>query len=145
MVRLLVIQKYVEQVESYIFSEDHFIYFKAGLGNGSNNYAELLGIKLLLKLALENHISKLQDFGDSQLVINWINGLYIMHNLLLSPLLSEVIRFSGILDSMVFKHIYRERNSVVDELSKYSTLVWEESWHVMEHRNSELSETLTYF
>ena len=37
------------------FSEGHYISFKAGLGNGINNHAELLGIKLLLKLTLENH------------------------------------------------------------------------------------------
>ena len=48
------------------FSEDHHISFKAGLGIGTNNFLELLGLKLLIKLALDKHITKLQVFGDSQ-------------------------------------------------------------------------------
>ena len=107
------------------FSEECFISFKDGLGNGTNNYAELLGLKLLLKLALENHIIKLQVFGDSHLVINWVNGLYRMHNLLLSPLLSKVIKFSGMLDSVIFQHIYRERNYVADGFEKDGSMVRE--------------------
>ena len=51
-------------------SEDHYIYFKVGLGLGTNNYVELLGIKLLLKLALEKQLTKIHVFGDLQLVIN---------------------------------------------------------------------------
>ena len=49
---------------------DHYFSFKAGLGFGTNNFVELLGLKLLLTLALEKHISKLHIFGDSLLVIN---------------------------------------------------------------------------
>ena len=76
MAQLQVIQKFVVQEEFCFFSADCYISFKAGLGHGTNNYAELLGLKLLLKLALENNITNLQVFGDSQLVINWVNGLY---------------------------------------------------------------------
>ena len=87
----------------------------------------------------------MQVFGDSHLVINSVNGLYMNHNLLLSQLLSEVIRFTRMLDSMVFKHIYRERNSVADGFAKAGSLVQEGAWHVMKHWNSEFSETLTTF
>ena len=40
-------------------SNDHFFTFKVGLGYGTNNFAELLGLKLLLTLALDKHIFKL--------------------------------------------------------------------------------------
>ena len=60
-----------------------------------------------------------------------------MHNLLLSPFLYEVIRFSRMLDSVVFKHIYRERNSEADGFAKDGSLVWEGAWHVMKHWNFE--------
>ena len=60
---------------------DHYITFKAGLGVGTNNYAELFALKLLLILALDKHISNIQVFGDSLLVINWITGKFIIHNL----------------------------------------------------------------
>ena len=51
-------------------SDDHFYTFKAGLGFGTNKYAELIGLKLLLTLSLEHNYKHLQIFGDSQLVIN---------------------------------------------------------------------------
>ena len=34
-------------------SEDHFFHFSAGLGRGSNNYAELMALRLLLLFALK--------------------------------------------------------------------------------------------
>ena len=43
-------------------ADDHFFTFKASLGLGTNNYAELLGLKLLLTLALDKHLSKLHIF-----------------------------------------------------------------------------------
>ena len=46
-------------------SVDHFYTFKASLGTGSNNFAKIMALKLLLTLALENHISNLQIFRDS--------------------------------------------------------------------------------
>ena len=60
--------------ELLVIYDDHFFTFKASLGYGTNNFAELLGLKLLLTLALDKHLFKLQIFGDSQLVINWASG-----------------------------------------------------------------------
>lgn len=34
-------------------SEDHYFHISAGLGRGSNNYAELMSLRLLLLFALE--------------------------------------------------------------------------------------------
>ena len=71
-------------------SNEHYFSFKAGLGTGNNNFAELCALKLLLTLARENHIVKIHIFGDSQLVINWANGKFRLLNLELSPILHEV-------------------------------------------------------
>ena len=49
---------------------DHYITFKAGLGVGTNNFAELFALKLLISLALKKQIKHIQIFGDSMLVIN---------------------------------------------------------------------------
>ena len=64
--------------------EDHYFTFKAGLGVGTNNLAELYAMKLLLILALDKQITKIQDFGDSLLIINWITGKFRIHNLQLA-------------------------------------------------------------
>ena len=46
-------------------SDVHFFSFKAGLGLGTNNFAELFALKLLLYLARRNSLDKIQIFGDS--------------------------------------------------------------------------------
>eukprot|EP01018_Ginkgo_biloba_P039380 Gb_12932 [translate_table: standard] len=46
--------------------------FRAGLGFGTNNFAKLMALKLILLLANEKGFSRLQVFGDSLNVINWM-------------------------------------------------------------------------
>ena len=43
----------------------HYVTFKAGLGLGTNNYAELCALKLLLRLTRKHNLHKIQVFGDS--------------------------------------------------------------------------------
>ena len=64
--------------------DDHYFTFKVGLGIGTNNIVELCALKLLLSLALGNQISKIQVFGDSLLVINWVTIKFRIHNIQLS-------------------------------------------------------------
>jgi ribonuclease HI len=45
------------------------------LGQGTNNYAELLTLKLLLLFAKEKELLHLQIFGDSMISINWARKL----------------------------------------------------------------------
>jgi ribonuclease HI len=44
--------------------------FKAGLGRGTNNFDELMALKLVLILAAEKGVQKLQIFRDSMIVTN---------------------------------------------------------------------------
>jgi hypothetical protein len=53
-------------------SSNHCISFKAGIGQESNNYYELMALKLILQLAQEHGVSQIQIFGDSLLVIKWL-------------------------------------------------------------------------
>ena len=89
--------------------DDHYITFKAGLGIGTNNFAEICALKLLLSLALGNQISKIMVFGDSLLVINWVTGKFRIHNLELSQIVLEVIRISDLFEYADFKHIYHQK------------------------------------
>ena len=65
-------------------SDEHFFTFSAGLGLGTNNYAELLALKLLIILDLKQGVQSLQIFGDSQLVINWVTGKFRINNIVLT-------------------------------------------------------------
>ena len=115
------------------------------MGTGSNNFAEIIDLKLLLTLALENHISNLQIFGDSQLVINWVTSKFRMYNSLLSQVLREVIRISDMFERVEYKHIYQERNSKVDVLAKDGATIPDGYWHITEFRADEQHETIQSF
>ena len=54
------------------YSKKSWIAFILGLGQGTNNYAELSSLRILLFLTKERDIKKLQIFGDSQVIIYWI-------------------------------------------------------------------------
>ena len=54
-------------------NQSHFFQISLGLGTGTNNYAELMTLKLLLCFANERNYRELQVYGDSMVVINWIN------------------------------------------------------------------------
>ena len=91
-------------------SDGHYFSFRDGLGTGTNNFAKICALKILLTLAREKNIVKIHLFGDSQLVINWANGKFRLLNLELAQVLNEVNRLSDMFEHLVLKHIYHKRN-----------------------------------
>ena len=61
-----------------------------GLGSGTNNYVELMTLKLLLCFAIERNCKKIQIFGDSMVFIKWINKTQRFRNSSLDTLYEEV-------------------------------------------------------
>ena len=88
---------------------------------------------------------KIQVFGDSQLAINQASGKYQLRNLDLALILLDVNRLTDSFESVVFKHIYRERNSAADALANAGGWILEGYWSIMEHRNDEVVETFQVF
>ena len=115
------------------------------MGIGTNNLAELYALKLLLILALDKHISKIQVFGDSLLVINWVIGKFRIHNLQLSQILQEVIRLINSFEHAEFKHIYREINVIADELANAGGKVQNGYWHISKFLGFERIDTYQIF
>lgn len=102
-------------------TESHYFHLVAGLGRGSNNYAELMSLKLLMLFALEQGCLSLQIFGDSMLVIDWAKETTHCQVMVLLPILEEVIRLKQSFNHITFTHVYRERNGLADQLSKDAT------------------------
>ena len=71
-------------------NQNHHFKIQMGIGAGTNNYAELMALKLLLHFALEQGCKKLQIFGDSLIIINWVNKIQHCKNLALITLYEEV-------------------------------------------------------
>ena len=115
------------------------------MGIGTNNFVELLGLKLLLSLSLQHNFKQLHIFGDSQLVINWASGKYRIQNLLLEQILLEVHRLADFFDKVHFMHIYREINTLADSLEKDGSNVLCGSWQISEHQVEGVSNMVMFF
>ena len=99
-------------------NEDHLFRLKWGLGVGTNNRAKFLALYMLLIFAYEKGVQGIQFFGDSMIIINWINHAQRCHNIYLTPIMEEVSQLKTIFNRISFTHIYRERNSEADRCSK---------------------------
>ena len=126
-------------------SDDHYFTFKAGLDFGTNNFVELIGLKLLPTLSLEHNYKHLHIFGDSQLVINWATGKYRIQNIQLAQILLKVHRLADLFENVHFMHIYRERNSCAHLPTKDGSNVSNGSWQISEHRAAECSTIVMFF
>jgi hypothetical protein len=95
------------------------------LGPRSNNFVELMSLKLLLLFAVENNVSSLQIFGDSMLVISWIRKSQRCHNIILAPLLEEVFIILVSFDEYSIRHVYREQTRMhIFSLRKVCKWMW---------------------
>ena len=77
-----------------------------------------MALKLLLCFAIERGCKRIQIFGDSLIVINWINKVQNCWNITLVTLYEEVHILTTTFDVITCRHVFRERNSEAERLSK---------------------------
>eukprot|EP00253_Pinus_taeda_P035163 PITA_35163 len=106
-----------------------------GLGSGSNNYAELSALKLLLCWLIQRNIFTIQIFGDSLNVINWVNGQSMCRNNILISLIDDIQVLKTSFNSFSLSHIYRDRNDTADKLSKEGLQQNLGSWKIVEEEH----------
>jgi ribonuclease HI len=121
-------------------SPTHSFKLKWGLGQGTNNYAELMAFKAPAHFCWGKRILDLQIFGDSMVVINWMRKTQKCHNIILASLLEEVFLITDIFTNLSFKHVYRERNGEADSLSKEGTSMAHGQWHIIELLDGQSQE-----
>jgi ribonuclease HI len=63
-------------------------------------------------------IQQLQAFGDSLLVIKWMNNQLDVQNITLLSLAAQLKENSKQFVKISFAHVYRELNTIADALSK---------------------------
>jgi ribonuclease HI len=83
----------------------------------TNNEAEYRALILGLEQACERNIEELTVFGDSQLVINQVNGEYKVKAKNLFDLYDRVTMLKKCFRFVQFNHVYREQNTRADQLS----------------------------
>ena len=67
-----------------------------GIGRSTNNYAKMIILKLVMLLALSRCVQKIHVWGDSKLVIDWMNLKRSPKNVFLNPLYEEFARIASI-------------------------------------------------
>jgi ribonuclease HI len=87
-------------------------------GPGSNTRAELLGVWATLHLETRLNIEVLQIFGDSRIIIDWLNSRGKLQVISLLGWKDRIRELQSTFRKINFTHIYREHNKEVDLLSK---------------------------
>lgn len=88
------------------------------MGEGTNNFAALMALKMLLFFVVEKVCRDLQVFGNSMIIINWVSGVQRCHITRLVPILKEVLDLKSHFDSFSLCPIYKEINQLADHCSK---------------------------
>eukprot|EP00253_Pinus_taeda_P033361 PITA_33361 len=122
-------------------NEVHSLSASVGIGPGTNNFAELSALKLLLCWLIHRHIFTIQIFGDSLNVIKWVNGNSRCQNYMLRPLLEEIMIIKQSFNVFYLDHIYRNRNEDADKLSKEALQQVMGSWKVIENHHDHVQES----
>jgi len=94
------------------------IHYKVGLGAGTNTRAELLSLWALLTLARRLDCNELQVFGDSQVIVDWMNGKNVIKNAALNHWYQRTVCLRDTFAHITLEHFYREYNMATDSLSK---------------------------
>lgn len=110
----------------------HSLKASVGLGMGTNNFAELSALKLLLCWLIHRNILTVQIFGDSLNVVNWVNGKYRCRNYMLMPLLEEIQNLKFYFNVFSIEHIYRDKNEEANRYSKAGLQQVLGSWRITE-------------
>ncbi len=84
------------------------------LTSGTNNEAEYTGLIVGLEKALELGYKKVQVFGDSQLVVNQVNGTYKVNLPHLRLLRDQAVKLQKQFSFCTIEWIPREQNSQAD-------------------------------
>ena len=121
-------------------AENHSFELMVGLGEGGNNRAELLSLKILLIFATEKGCRNLKVFGDSLNVINWVMRIQACRDLILQNILLSIWDIINSFDSISCTHVYRENNCQADTASKAGLQLDTGVWKIKEQLDDDVSE-----
>ena len=103
----------------FIYINDmHFFSFSMGCGRSSNTRVELLACWAILKVSLLMGIPIQLIYGDSMVIISWLNRLSALDVPSLMHWCCNIRLILQKAPPVIFKHTYREHNMLADALSK---------------------------
>ena len=100
------------------FNDETLLSFSENIGVKTNNEAEYLALIKGINICIENNISNISIFADSELIVKQINGDYKVKNERMAALHKKTHELLSKLNSWEIEHVLRELNVEADELSK---------------------------
>ena len=94
-----------------------------GLGQKTNNQAEMLGLFKACHIAREKGIKDLQVFGDSEIIIKNLNKETRFNNASLNKLLDRLKRVLQDFNSCKLYHILRTSNTEADQMANKGSIL----------------------
>lgn len=86
------------------------------LGEATNNQAEYEALLRGMKKALQEGVTHLDCFLDSELVVKQLAGIYRVKNGDLRAIYDKVCDLKGSFERVSFKHVRREKNQEADRM-----------------------------
>lgn len=91
--------------------------YSRNIGNGTNNEAEYSSLLYLVQRLNENGIQNVSIYGDSQLVVNQINGSWKAKDERMKKFKAKVLAELSKIPRWTLSHVPREQNKIADSLT----------------------------
>ena len=95
-------------------NEHHFFSFTMGCGHSTNTRVELLASWAVLKVSLMMGLPIHLIFGDSKVIISWLNRSVTLDVPTQMHWCQNIINMLQLDPQVIFKNIFREHNSLAD-------------------------------
>ena len=99
-------------------NDSHFYSFSMGCGRSSNTREELLAGWAILRVSLLMGLPMQLIYGDSLVIISWLNRSSALDVPSLMHWCVDIRHMLQKAPPVIFKHTYREHNTLADALSK---------------------------
>ena len=104
-------------------NETHYFSFAMSCGRCTNTRAELLALWATLRVCWLMGLPIKLIYGDSSIIISWLNGFSALDVPALMHWCGDIKKMLLSAPHVIFKHIYREHNSLADGLSKEAIIL----------------------
>jgi ribonuclease HI len=105
------------KIGGYFKGESSMYKYSTQLGYGTNNEAEYNSLLYLVDLLNEKGIQKVNIYGDSQLVVNQVNGVWKARDDRMKKFKGKIIKELSKIPQWTLSHVPRDKNKLADSLT----------------------------
>ena len=92
--------------------------YSIDIGHGTNNEAEYSSLLQMAEMLVNLKATSVKIYGDSQLVVNQINGLWQVKNDRMRLFHSRTLAALSLIPNWTLEHVFRDQNTEADALTR---------------------------